>query len=114
MRFESKHNFIKERMIGCHNFKNIEKSIAERCAMYECTLNLCDKHPLFNNDCMFGKTKPVLQIENSREKLSSFFGIDANQVKSVHEVGWILYKSLSVTNVILHLVLQIVCLNLGL
>lgn len=92
MRFESKHNFIKERMIGCHNFKNIEKSIAERCAMYECTLNLCDKHPLFNNDCMFGKTKPVLQIENSREKLSSFFGIDANQVRSVHEVGWILYK----------------------
>lgn len=65
MRFESKHNFIKERMIGCHNFKNIEKSIAERFAMYECTLNLCDKHPLFNNDCMFGKTKPVLQIKLS-------------------------------------------------
>ncbi|XP_062580359.1 uncharacterized protein LOC134242286 [Saccostrea cucullata] len=73
MRFESKHNFVKERMAGCHNFKNIEKSISERFAMYECSLNLCDKHPLFNNDCMFGKTKPIHQIEYCKEKLESFF-----------------------------------------
>lgn len=92
MRFESKHNFIKERMTGCHNFKNIEKSISDRCVMYECTLNLCDDHPLFNNDCMYGKTKPVKNINYCKERLSSFFGIDENQVISIHEVGWIIYK----------------------
>lgn len=56
-------------MIGCHNFKNIEKFIAERCAMYECTctLNLCDKHPLFNNDCMFGKKNLFCKLK-TREK----------------------------------------------
>lgn len=60
MRFELKYNFIKERMIGCYNFKNIEKFIVECCVMYECILNLCDKYLLFNNDCMFEKIKFVL------------------------------------------------------
>lgn len=93
MRFELKHSFIKERMTVCHNFKNIEKSISVRCIMYECTLNLCDDHPLLNNNCMYGKTKPVENINYCKERLSIFFfGIDENQVISIHEVEWIIFK----------------------
>lgn len=35
MRFETIHNFVKDRLTDFPNFKNIEKSIAELCAKYE-------------------------------------------------------------------------------
>ncbi|XP_045210242.2 uncharacterized protein LOC123561730 [Mercenaria mercenaria] len=34
MRFEGKHQFIKQRLSGSNNFKNVVKSVADRCAMY--------------------------------------------------------------------------------
>ncbi len=50
MRFEGKYHFVKQRIRGNPNFKNIEKAIADRCAMYECSLNVGHSHALFKND----------------------------------------------------------------
>ena len=50
MRFEGKHQFIKQRLKGNNNFKNVVKSLADRCSMYETTLNVGTDHALFSKD----------------------------------------------------------------
>ncbi|CAG2237294.1 unnamed protein product [Mytilus edulis] len=40
MRYEGKHQFIKQRMSDNPNFKNVVKSLSERCVMYEASLNI--------------------------------------------------------------------------
>lgn len=54
MQFENTHQFLKQKMAGSKNFKNIEKSMANHFARYECALNACEKHRLFYHDMVVG------------------------------------------------------------
>ena len=89
MRFEGKHQFIKQRMGGNHNFKNVLKSVAERCIMYETTLNVGEQHPLFSKDLVIGKVKTATDFLTCKLKINAFLGIDTELIKSVHTANWI-------------------------
>lgn len=91
MRFEGKHQFIKQRITGNYNFKNVQKTIAERCAMYECALNIGKNHLLFKNDKILGKVLRVQNVDNCKESIHAFFGTDVNSIESVHAVSWVIY-----------------------
>ena len=90
MRFESKHQFLKERAGNSKNYKNLEKSLAVRSAMYECALNVSEKHLLFHNDLIVGKSSVPTNIAEVKQMVNSFFGTEVNCIKHLHNVSWII------------------------
>lgn len=92
MRFEGKHQFFKERMSGNHNFKNVEKTLSERCCMYECALNCSSDHALFKNDSGFGKSKRIPDLDHGKDMIHAFFGTERDAIHSINEVSWAVYK----------------------
>ncbi|KAK1159914.1 hypothetical protein AOXY_G21364 [Acipenser oxyrinchus oxyrinchus] len=92
MRFEGKHQFIKQLMSGSHNFKNVEKSISHHNAMYECSLNVCDIHPLFNNDFQVGPVCKVNNLEYVKNMIFEEFGTDKELIHSAYCTSWIINK----------------------
>ncbi|VDI00934.1 Hypothetical predicted protein [Mytilus galloprovincialis] len=91
MRYEGKHQFIKQRMSGNPNFKNVVKSLSERCVMYEASLNIGEQHSLFSNDLILGKFKAVVNNE-CKNKIAAFFGTNVDGIKSIYAVNWIIYN----------------------
>ena len=75
--FESAHNYFKE-LAGKQNFKNLPKSLAERCQLKECgnfaDLNESAKtHPLFATEKVFGPVSAATETEKRsvQEKFNS-------------------------------------------
>jgi hypothetical protein len=60
--------------------------------MYECSLNVNEMHPLFNNDVILGKLKKVNSVNDCKRKINSCFGIDETLIQLVHEVSWVIKK----------------------
>lgn len=90
MCFENKHQFFKQKMTGSKNFKNIEKSVANHFARYECALNACEKHPLFHNDLIVGKSTNISNLAETKQRINAFFGTEIDCIKHVHSVSWVI------------------------
>ncbi|KAK3105273.1 hypothetical protein FSP39_021422 [Pinctada imbricata] len=81
-------------MKGNMNFKNVVKSLSEKCVLYEATLNSSQPHALFSNDLVITKTEGLFgsKLDQCKEKINSFFGTDMISIKSAHRTKWIIYK----------------------
>lgn len=115
MRFENKHQFLKQKMTGSKNFKNIEKSVANHFARYECALNACEKHPLFHNDLVVGKSTNISNLAETKQRINAFFGTEIDCIKHVHTVFpglFFMDRNLFLKNVRLLLVKVMVYQNL--
>ena len=94
--FESAHNYFKE-IARKQNFKNLSKSLAERCQLNECS-NFGDpnekgnSHPLFSTERKYGVL--TLAKESSREslrsKLDSFGMLPGVQLEYVYRTSWVM------------------------
>ena len=90
--FESAHNYFKE-LARKQNFKNLAKSLAERCQLKECS-NFGDStedpksHPLFSSERKYGSVSLALEdcaIESLREKMDAFGLLPCMQLKNVYK-----------------------------
>lgn len=74
-------------MAGSKNFKNIEKSLANHFAWYECTLNACEKRPLFYNDMVVGKSTIISNVTEAKKEINAFFGTRIDCIKQIYSVS---------------------------
>jgi hypothetical protein len=94
--FESAHNYFKE-IARKQNFKNLSKSLAERCQLNECS-NFGDpnekgnSHPLFSTERKYGVV--TLATKSSREslrsKLDSFGMLPGVHLEYVYRTTWVI------------------------
>ncbi|XP_028418281.1 uncharacterized protein LOC114543534 [Dendronephthya gigantea] len=93
--FESAHNFFKE-TARKQNFKNLTKSLAERCQMNECS-NFADSnnpqsHPLFSNERQYGVLTPLNEFgkKSLRLKLDDFGMLPGIVIDNAFKSSWVL------------------------
>ena len=94
--FESAHNYFKE-LAGKQNFKNLAKSLAERCQLKECG-NFADvneaarTHPLFASEKNFGPLS--MATENARKtmrtKFDAFGLLPGIKLQHLYKVAWVI------------------------
>ena len=97
--FESAHNYFKE-LAGKQNFKNLPKSLAERCQLNECG-NFADwnesakTHPLFATKKVFGPVSAATETEKRsvQEKFNSLALLPGVKLQHLHEVAWVVCHS---------------------
>lgn len=88
------------------SFKNICKSLVKHNQLYECSLNVHEKHPIFSSECEMVPVSEVKNINSVEGKIKDFFGMD--EVEYVVSVPWIMLhgnkyicnKTLVIPNVI--------------
>ena len=93
--FESAHNYFKE-LARKQNFKNLAKSLAERCQLKECS-NFGDStedpksHPLFSSERKYGSVSLAEECTRKRlrEKMDAFGLLPGIQLKNVYKASWV-------------------------
>ena len=94
--FESAHNYFKE-MARKQNFKNLPKSLAERCQLNDCSYFGDDKenpasHPLFSTERKYGVLHHVLEASKAslRNKLNKFGLLPGVELDNVYKSSWVI------------------------
>ena len=94
--FESAHNYFKE-MARKQNFKNLSKSLAERCQLNDCSYFGDDKenpasHPLFSTERKYGVLHHVLEASKAslRNKLNKFGLLPGVELDNVYKSSWVI------------------------
>lgn len=93
--FESAHNYFKE-LAHKQNFKNLAKSLAERCQLKECG-NFGDStedvrsHPLFSSERKYGSLSLAGESARTvlREKFDRFGLMPGTQLEHVYKATWV-------------------------
>ena len=93
--FESAHNYFKE-LARKQNFKNLAKSLAERCQLKECS-NFGDltedarSHPLFSSERKYGSLSTAGESvkRNLREHMDSCGLMPGIKLQNVYKVTWV-------------------------
>ena len=94
--FESAHNYFKE-VARRQNFKNLTKSLAERCQLNECS-NFADPndksscHPLFSSERKYGVLNCANELSRKslRSKLDMFGMIPGVELQNVYRTSWVI------------------------
>ena len=92
--FESAHNYFKE-IARKQNFKNLAKSLAERCQLNECS-HFADEnpasHPLFSSERKYGVLNYVNESakESLRSQLDSFGLLPGVELTNVYRTSWVM------------------------
>lgn len=95
--FESVHNYFK-RTAQKQNFKNITKSLAERCQMMECCnygdeKETASSHPLFSTDRKYGVLKKATCVIKQllRSKLDVHGFLPGIELSVVYKASWVMF-----------------------
>jgi hypothetical protein len=92
--FESAHNYFKE-IARNQNFKNLAKSLAERCQLNECS-HFADgnsaSHPLFSSERKYGVLSFIDELakESLRSQLDNFGLLPGVELTNVYKTSWVM------------------------
>ena len=93
--FEATHNFFKQ-TARKQNFKNLTKSLAERCQKNECSnfveSNNPQSHPLFLTERQYSVLTPISEFgkKSLRLKLDRFKMLPGIELENAFESSWVL------------------------